>query len=104
MNKIRKDDEVIITAGRDRGRRGTVLRIVDDRLLVEGVNMVSKHLRGNPQQNIVSKINRQEAFIHRSNVAIFNSVTGSGDRVAIKVLEDGRKVRIFRSTGEVVDV
>ena len=105
MRKIRKGDEVVVRAGRDRGRRGNVLRVLDDeRVLVEGVNVVKKHERPNPMRGTGGGIVEKEMPIHVSNVAVFNPVTGKADRVGVRSLEDGRKVRFFKSTGEVVDV
>ena len=102
MEKIRKGDEVIVLAGRDKNRRGTVLQRVDaDHVLVEGINVVKKHTRPNPMQGTTGGILEKSMPIHISNVAIFNPATGKGDRVGIK-LEDGRKVRVFRSNGEAV--
>lgn len=104
MNKIRKGDDVVVLTGKDRGRRGTVLRRVnDERLLVEGVNRVKKHVRPNPLKGEVGGIVEKEMPIHVSNVALFNPGTQKGDHVGIKVLEDGRKVRFFKSNGEMVD-
>ncbi len=104
MNKIRKGDEVVVLAGKDRGRRGAVLRRVDDeRLVVEGVNRVKKHVRPNPLKGEVGGIVEKEMPIHVSNVALFNPASQKADRVGIKVLEDGRKVRFFKSNGEMVD-
>jgi large subunit ribosomal protein L24 len=104
MNKIRKGDEVVVLTGKDRGRRGTVLRRVDDeRLLVEGVNRVKKHMRPNPLKGEVGGIVEKEMPIHVSNVALFNPASQKGDRVGIRVLEDGSKVRFFKSNGEMVD-
>lgn len=104
MNKIRKGDEVIVVTGKDRGRRGVVLRRVDDeRVVVEGVNRVKKHVRPNPLKGEVGGIVEKEMPLHISNVALFNPVAQKGDRVGIKVLEDGRKVRFFKSSGELVD-
>jgi large subunit ribosomal protein L24 len=104
MNKIRKGDEVVVLTGKDRGRRGTVLRRVDDeRLVVEGVNRVKKHVRPNPMKGEVGGIVEKEMPIHVSNVALFNAATQKADRVGVKVLEDGRKVRFFKSNGELVD-
>lgn len=104
MRKIRKGDEVIVNTGKDKGRRGNVLRVLDDRIVVEGINMIKKHVRPNPNAGIAGGIVEQEAPLHVSNVQLFNPAEKKGDRVGIKTLEDGRKVRIFRSTGEVVDV
>jgi large subunit ribosomal protein L24 len=105
MHKIKKDDEVIVLAGKDKGKRGTVLRVVDDgHLVVENINMVKRHTKGNPQMGQAGGILDKEMPIDVSNVALFNSQTGKGDRVGFKILEDGRKVRYFKSTGEVVDI
>lgn len=104
MNKIRKGDEVVVLAGKDKGRRGAVLRRVDDeRLVVEGVNRVKKHVRPNPMKGETGGIVEKEMPIHVSNVALFNPVQQKADRVGFKVLEDGRKVRFFKSNGELVD-
>jgi large subunit ribosomal protein L24 len=104
MNKIRKGDEVVVLAGKDRGRRGVVLhRVGDERLLVEGVNRVKKHVRPNPLKGEVGGIVEKELPIHISNIALFNAATQKGDRVGVKTLEDGRKVRFFKSNGELVD-
>ena len=103
MRKIIRDDEVIVIAGKDKGKRGKVLRILaDDRLIVSGINMVKKHTKPNPMLGKAGGIVEKEAAIAVSNVAIFNSATGKGDRVGFKVLEDGDKVRIFKSNGEVI--
>jgi large subunit ribosomal protein L24 len=105
MQKIRKGDDVIVIAGKDKGRRGTVLRVVDDeRLVVENVNVAKKHVRGNPQTGQPGGIQEREMPLHRSNVMLWNPVTEKGDRVGIRTLEDGRRVRFFKSTDEVVDV
>ncbi len=105
MRKIRKGDDVVVLAGRDRGKRGTVLRIVDaDHLLVEGANRVKKHQRPNPAKGETGGIIDKEMPIHLSNVALFNPVTKKADRVGIRRLEDGRRVRFYKSNGEVVDV
>jgi len=104
MNRIRKGDEVVVTAGRSKGQRGHVLRVVGDKLLVENVNMVKKHQKPNPALNRGGGIVEKESPIHRSNVMLYNPGTGKGDRIGVKTLEDGRKVRIFRSTGEAVDI
>jgi len=104
MLKIKRDDEVIVVAGRDKGKRGKVLRVLaDDRLIVGGVQMVKKHTKPNPQMNIAGGIVEKEASIHVSNVAIFNSANNKADKVGFKVLEDGTKIRVFKSTGEAVD-
>lgn len=104
MRKIKKGDDVVVLTGKDKGRRGTVLRIVDDaKVLVEGINKVKKHAKPNPVQNAPGGIIDKEMPIQVSNVALFNSVTQKADRVGIKVLVDGRKVRFFKSNGEVVD-
>ena len=105
MNKIRKGDEVVVISGKDKGRRGTVLKVLDDdRILVENVNMVKKHQRPNPNANVAGGIVEKEMPIHISNVMLFNPVTKKGDRVGLRKLEDGRKVRFFKSNNEVVDV
>ena len=104
MQKIRKGDDVIVLAGRDKGKRGTVLRRVDqDAVVVEGVNRVKKHQRPNPMKNQTGGIIEKEMPLHISNVALFNPQTQKADRVGIKSLEDGRKVRMFKSNGEMVD-
>lgn len=104
MEKIRKGDEVVVITGKDKGRRGTVVRRVDaDHLIVEGVNRVKKHVRPNPMKGVAGGIVDKDMPIHISNVALFNPATGKADRVGIKVLEDGRKVRVFRSNGELVN-
>ena len=101
MNKIRKGDEVIVIAGRDKGKRGTVVsRADEERLVVEGVNLVKKHAKPNPMKGIAGGIVDKTMPIHQSNVAIFNAATGKADRVGVKVTEDGKKVRVFKSTGE----
>jgi large subunit ribosomal protein L24 len=104
MNRIRKGDEVVVTTGRSKGQRGHVLRVVGEKLLVENVNMVKKHQKPNPAMNQGGGIVEKESPIHRSNVLLYNPGTGKGDRVSFKTLEDGRKVRIFKSTGEAVDI
>ncbi|PZP62771.1 MAG: 50S ribosomal protein L24 [Azospira oryzae] len=105
MRKIRKGDEVVVIAGKDKGRRGTVLRVVDDeRVVVEGINKVKKHQRPNPLKGTTGGIIEKEMPIHVSNVAIFNPHTQKPDRVGFKILEDKRKVRYFKSNGEVIDV
>ncbi|GMQ92145.1 MAG: 50S ribosomal protein L24 [Gammaproteobacteria bacterium] len=105
MKKIKKGDRVVVLAGRDKGKQGNVLRILEnDRLLVENVNMVKRHTKPNPNQGVQGGIIDKEASIHVSNVAIYNAATGKGNRVGIKTLEDGKKVRYFRGNDEVVDL
>jgi large subunit ribosomal protein L24 len=104
MEKIKKGDDVIVTAGRDKGKRGAVLRIVDARhLVVEGVNRVKKHQRPNPMKGATGGIVDKDMPIDISNVALFNPQTKKADRVGFKLMEDGRKVRVFKSNGEMVD-
>ncbi len=104
MNKIKRDDEVIVIAGRDKGKRGKVSRVLNnDRLIVSGVNMVKRHTKPNPMRGAPGGIVEKEASIHISNVAIFNGATNKADRVGIKVLEDGSKIRIFKSNQEAID-
>lgn len=104
MRKIRKGDDVIIITGKDKGKRGTVLRIVDaDLVVIEGANKVKKHQRPNPNKGAAGGIIEMEKPIQISNVAIFNPATQKADRVGIKILEDKRKVRYFRSNGELLD-
>ncbi len=100
MNKIRKGDEVIVLTGRDKGKRGTVAARVDaDRLLVDGVNVAKKHVKPNPMKGTTGGVVDKTMPIHQSNVAIFNAATGKADRVGIKLLDDGKKVRVFKSSG-----
>lgn len=104
MHKIKRDDEVVVIAGRDKGKRGKVVRVLaDDRLIVSGINMVKKHQKPNPQMGVPGGIVEKEAAINVSNVAIFNKATQKADRVGFKILEDGKKVRIFKSNGEAVE-
>jgi large subunit ribosomal protein L24 len=104
MKKIRKGDTVILIAGRDKGRKGAVIEVLqDDRVRVEGLNMAKKHQRPNPQAGVQGGIVEREAPVHISNVKIFNQVTQKGDRVTFKSLENGRRVRIFKSNREMVD-
>jgi large subunit ribosomal protein L24 len=101
MNKIRKGDEVIVLTGRDKGKRGTVsLRVDADHVVVDGINVVKKHVRPNPLKGTTGGIVDKTMPIHQSNVAIFNPATGKADRVGIKLLDDGKKVRVFKSSGE----
>ena len=103
MEKIRKGDEIVVIAGRDKGKRGTVLRRVDDaHLVVEGINLVKKQQRPNPMKGLTGGIVEKAMPIDQSNVMLLNPGTGKGDRVGIKTLEDGKKVRFFKSNGEIV--
>ncbi len=104
MNKIRKGDNVVVITGKDKGKRGAVVRRVDDtHVLVEGINRVKKHTRPNPMKGVAGGIVEKEMPIDISNIALFNPATEKADRVGIKQLEDGRKVRVYKSSGEVVD-
>lgn len=102
MRKILKGDEVVVLTGKDKGKRGTVLRILEDKLIVEGVNRVRKAVKPNPMRGTTGGFQDKDMPIHLSNVAVFNALIGKGDRVGIKTLEDGRKVRFFKSNGEVL--
>ena len=105
MKRLRKGDQVVVISGKDRGRKGTVLKVMaDDRVLVESINMVRKHTKPNPMRGIEGGIVEKEMPLDASNVMLFNPMTNKGDRVGFKRLEDGRKVRYFKSNGEVVDV
>lgn len=106
MARIKKGDEVVVIAGKDKGKRGVVLSVMDelDKIFVENVNMIKKHTKGNPMQGTPGGIVEKEAAIHISNVAMWNPVTNKGDRVGYRSLEDGQKVRYFKSNNEVVDV
>ena len=104
MQHIKKGDEVVVLTGRDKGKRGTVLRRVDAQyVLVEGVNRVKKHQRPNPMKGVTGGIVDKDMPIHISNVALFNPATKKADRIGIKSLDDGRKVRVFKANGEQVD-
>src|SRR3989337_1469236 len=104
MQRIRKGDEVVVVAGRDKVKRGTVLRRVDaEHVVVEGVNRVKKHQRPNPMKGVTGGIVDKDMPIHVSNLALFNPATQKADRVGFKQLQDGRKVRVFKSNGEQVD-
>jgi large subunit ribosomal protein L24 len=106
MNKIRKGDEVIVIAGKDKGRRGTVLQIIDDaRVLVEGINIAKKHTKANPNLGVEGGILDQEMPLAISNIQVFNPKSKKGERIGIQVSDDGKtKQRIFKSSGEVVDI
>jgi large subunit ribosomal protein L24 len=103
MLKIKRDDEVIVIAGRDKGKRGKVVRVLADRVIVSGINMIKKHQKPNPQAGVAGGIIEKEASIHTSNVAIYNSKTKQADRVGFKVLDNGDKVRVFKSNGEALE-
>ena len=103
MKKIRKGDEVVVTTGRDKGRRGTVVKVLEDRVVVENINMVKRHTKPNPQRNVQGGIVEKETSIDLSNVALWNPVTKKGDRVGIRTLADGKRVRFFKSNKETVD-
>nr|VFK46087.1 MAG: large subunit ribosomal protein L24 [Candidatus Kentron sp. TC]VFK48074.1 MAG: large subunit ribosomal protein L24 [Candidatus Kentron sp. TC]VFK61333.1 MAG: large subunit ribosomal protein L24 [Candidatus Kentron sp. TC] len=105
MRRVRRGDEIVVLTGKDRGKRGKILRMYsDDFLLVEGVNMVKKHMKPNPQKGASGGIVSKEMRMRASNVALYNPATGKGGRVGFRFLDDGRKVRYFKSSGEVVDV
>ncbi|MFA6016086.1 MAG: 50S ribosomal protein L24 [Gallionellaceae bacterium] len=102
MRKIKKNDDVIVIAGKDKGKRGSVLSVLTDSLLVSGINKVKKHQKPNPVKGVAGGIVEIEKPIHISNVSIYNAATKKADRVGVKSLEDGRKVRVFKSSGEVI--
>jgi large subunit ribosomal protein L24 len=102
MNRIRKGDQVIVIAGADKGKKGEVVRVNGDTVVVSNVNIIKRHTKPNPQAGQAGGIVEREAAIHISNVMLFNPASGKGERVAIKVLENGRKQRVFRSNGEAV--
>ena len=105
MNKIRKGDEVIVIAGRDKGKRGTVaLRADDSHVVIEGINLVKKHTKPNPMKGTTGGIVEKSMPIHQSNVAIFNAASGKADRVGIKLQADGKRVRVYKSSGEEIKV
>ncbi|MDP1697483.1 MAG: 50S ribosomal protein L24 [Xanthomonadaceae bacterium] len=103
MNRIRKGDQVIIIAGADKGKKGEVLRVLGEKVIVQNVRIIKRHTKANPQAQQPGGIIEREAPIHASNVALFNPASGKAERVGFKVLEDGRKVRVFRSSGEAID-
>lgn len=104
MRKIKKGDDVIIITGKDKGKRGSVLKVFEDRVLVENCNMAKKHVKPNPNTGETGGIVEKEMPMHISNVALFNPASNKGERVGIKILEDGRKVRFYKSDKEVVDL
>jgi large subunit ribosomal protein L24 len=103
MNRIRKGDQVVVIAGKEKGKKAEVTRVVGDRVVLQNLNLVKRHTRGNPQTGQAGGIVEREAPIHISNVMLLNPATGKGERVAFKMLQDGRKQRVFRSTGEAID-
>jgi large subunit ribosomal protein L24 len=103
MKRIRKGDQVVVTTGKNKGQKGEVLRVTADAVVVQNVNLVKRHTKPNPQANQPGGIVEREAPIHLSNVMLFNPATSKGERVGFKTLDDGRKVRVYRSSGEVVD-
>ena len=104
-SKIRKGDEVIVLTGKDKDKRGTVIKMVgEDRVVVENINMAKKHTKPNPNRGEPGGILDKEMPMHISNLALYNPATGKGDRVGFKILEDGKKVRVYKSSGEVVDI
>ena len=103
MNRIRKGDQVVVISGKDKGKRGDVVRVAGDKIVVSNINVIKRHTKPNPQAGQPGGVIEREAPIHISNVMLFNPASGKGERVAFKVLEDGRKMRVFRSSGEAVD-
>ncbi len=103
MNRIKKGDRVVVTAGKDKGKQGEIVRVLGDKVVVSNINVVKRHTKPNPQAGQAGGVIEREAPIHVSNVMHFNPATGKGERIAFKVLEDGRKLRVFRSSGEAVD-
>ena len=103
MNRIRKGDQVVVIAGKDKGKKGDVVRVAGDKIVVSNVNVIKRHTKPNPQAGVAGGVVEREAPIHISNVMLFNPATGKGDRIGFKVLEDGRKLRVFRSSGEAID-
>lgn len=104
MAKIKRDDEVVVLTGKDKGKRGTVRKVLDDnRVVVSGVNMIKKHTKPNPQAGVAGGIVEKEAPIQVSNIAIFNPSSNKADRVGYRIEDDGKKVRVFKSSGEVID-
>jgi large subunit ribosomal protein L24 len=104
MKRIKKGDQVIVITGKDKGRQGTVLKVTDTNVLIEAINMAKKHTKPNPMAGVEGGIVEKAMPLNISNVMLFNPMTNKGDRVGFKILEDGRKVRYFKSNGEVVDV
>jgi large subunit ribosomal protein L24 len=103
MNRIRKGDHVLVIAGKNKGQKGEITRVAGDSVFVQNINLIKRHTKPNPQANQPGGIVEREAAIHISNVMLFNSASGKGERVGFKTLDDGRKVRVFRPSGEVID-
>ena len=103
MNRIKKGDHVVVTAGKDKGKRGDVVSVAGDKCIVSNVNLIKRHTKPNPQASQPGGVIEREAPIHVSNVMLFNPASGKGERIGTKVLEDGRKLRVFRSSGEALD-
>ena len=102
-NRIKKGDQVVVIAGKDKGKKGDVVRVEGDRVVVSNVNIIKRHTKPNPQAGVAGGVVEREASMHISNIALFNPATGKGERIGFKVLEDGRKLRVFRSSGEALD-
>jgi large subunit ribosomal protein L24 len=102
MNRIRKGDQVVVIAGKDKGKKGDVIRVAGDKIVVSNINVIKRHTKPNPQAGQPGGVIEREAPIHISNVMLFNPASGKGERVVFKVLEDGRKLRVFRSSGEAI--
>ena len=102
-NRIKKGDQVVVTAGKDKGKQGEIVRVDGDRVVVAGLNIVKRHTKPNPQAGVAGGVVEREASMHISNIALFNPASGKGERIGFKVLEDGRKLRVFRSSGEALD-
>lgn len=103
MNRIRKGDQVIVIAGSDKGKKGEVVRIAGDKVVVQNINIIKRHTKANPQTGQAGGVIEREAPIHVSNIMLLNPISGKGEKVGFKVLEDGRKLRVFRSSGEAID-
>ena len=102
MNRIRKGDQVVVISGKDKGKRGDVVRVAGDKIVVSNINVIKRHTKPNPQAGQPGGVIEREGPIHISNVMLFNPASGKGERVAFKTLEDGRKLRVFRSSGEAI--
>ena len=102
-NRIKKGDQVVVITGKDKGKKGDVVRVEGDRVVVSNVNIIKRHTKPNPQAGVAGGVVEREASMHISNIALFNPASGKGERIGFKVLEDGRKLRVFRSSGEALD-